>query len=149
MTYSINLARSSAVALIFFYIGSAQAGDLSFYCDQSNTGDAKMAARYLQSTNRALFDLSFKAPDSTAYQAQQQLEVRVDGYVVGYVALAAREGGIIGASLSFDSYANSGQAQSVSGQPFPATWPGALPPQQGGISAGSRISIGSLGCTLK
>lgn len=149
MNYLKTIARSSTVALVLFCIGSSHAGGLRFSCDHSNTGDAKMSARYLHSVNRALFDVSFKAPVSQSYTAQQQLEVRVDGYVVAYVALDVRDGGIIGGSLSFDSYANAGLTQDVSGAPFPSSWPGALPPQPVGVSAGSRVMIGSIGCTLQ
>ena len=107
-----------------------------------------MAARYIHTATRALFDISFKAPAATSFEARESLEVRVDGYIVGYANLTVREGGSVGASLSFDSYTNIGDARSDSTTPFPASWPGSLPPQPVGIVAGSRVMIGSLGCTL-
>ena len=107
-----------------------------------------MAARYIHTSTRALFDVSFKAPASTSYEAREVLEVRVDGYVVGHVTLALRDGDTVGASLSFDSYGNTGYADAASVEPFPSSWPGSLPPQPIGIVAGSRVMIGSLGCTL-
>ena len=107
-----------------------------------------MAARYIHTSTRALFDISFKAPASINLDARETLEVRVDGYVVGYANLTVRGEGSVGASLSFDSYSNNGNARSGSTTPFPASWPGSLPPQPVGIAAGSRVMIGSLGCTL-
>ena len=107
-----------------------------------------MAARYIHTSTRALFDISFKAPASTSFETREALEVRVDGYIVGYANLTVREGGSVGASLSFDSYTNSGNPRNSAAAPFPDSWPGSLPPQPVGITAGSRVMIGSLGCTL-
>lgn len=128
---------------------SAHSAEVRIACDHSDNIDAKMAARYIHTPKRALFDVSFKAPTSMGYEARRSLEVRVDGYVVGYAELMPRAGDTLGASLSFDSYANSGYADNAALLPFPASWPGSLPPQPFGISAGSRIMIGSLGCTLR
>jgi hypothetical protein len=139
---------STAIACALFCFGSSEASELRLSCDQSNNQDARMAARYIHTSTRALFDISFKAPASTSFDAREALEVRVDGYVVGYANLTVREGGNFGASLSFDSYSNNGNARSGSSTPFPASWPGSLPPQPVGIAAGSRVMIGSLGCTL-
>ena len=74
------------------------------------------------------------------YEARAALEVRVDGYVVGYADLTPRAGDMLGASLTFDSYANSGYADNASLLPFPASWPGSLPPQPLGISAHAAIT---------
>jgi hypothetical protein len=57
---------------------------------------------------------------------------------------SARVHDTLGATLSFDSYVNKGYADSASLLPFPASWPGSLPPQPIGISAGSRTKIGYL-----
>lgn len=144
-----KLAPYPAIAFALMWLTSAHSADVRIACDHSDNIDARMAARYLHTPERALFDVSFKAPMSMGYEARSSLEVRVDGYVVGYATLTPRAGGTIGASLSFDSYANSGYADNTSLLPFPASWPGSLPPQPVGIGAGSRIMIGSLGCTLQ
>ena len=144
-----RLARYPAIALVLMWFTSVHSADVRIACDDSNNLDAKMAARYIHTPTRALFDVSFKAPESRGYLARTALEVRVDGYVVGYADLMPRAGDMLGASLSFDSYANSGYADNASLLPFPASWPGSLPPQPLGLSAGSRIMIGSLGCTLQ
>ena len=146
----INRATpSSAVLFALLGSGPVDAAELRLSCDKSNNVDARMAARYIHTPTRALFDISFKAPASTSFKARESLEVRVDGYVVGYADITMREGGsVIGASLSFDSYTNAGNARAESVAPFPASWPGSLPPQPSGIAAGSRVMIGSLGCTL-
>ena len=149
MQVSHTIARYLAVAIALTCVGPAHSAALRIACDQSNNVDAKMAARYIHTPKRALFDVSFKAPASMGYEARESLEVRVDGYVVGYAELTSRAGGTLGASLTFDSYANSGYADNAALLPFPASWPGSLPPQPIGISAGSRIMIGSLGCTLR
>jgi hypothetical protein len=142
------LAQSSVVAMTLCCIAPASAAEWRLACDQVNNNDAKMSARYIHTNTRALFDVSFKAPTAANFTALQSLEVRVDGYVVGYATLTVREGGSVGASLSFDSYTNAGNARNASAGPFPASWPGLLPPATTGIGAGSRIMIGSLGCTL-
>lgn len=149
MQISHNIARCLAVVLPFLFAGSAHSAEIRIACDASDNLDAKMSARYIHTPSRALFDVSFKAPISTGLEARQFLEVRVDGYVVGYAKLAARGGGKLGASLSFDSYANSGYTEKAFVTAFPANWPGSLPPQLIGVSAGSRIMIGSLGCALQ
>ena len=141
--------RYLSIALVLAFSGLAHAGDARIACDQSDNLDAKMTARYIHTPKRAVFDVSFKAPTSTGLSARETLEVRVDGYVVGYVQLMPRAGGTLGATLSFDSYANSGLSVGASVAPFPASWPGSLPPQSTGIHAGSRIMIGSLGCALQ
>ena len=144
-----TIARYPAVALALILSCPVLAADVRIACDNSDNRDAKMSARYIHTPGRALFDVSFKAPASTDLDARQILEVRVDGYVVGYAQLAPRGADTLGASLSFDSYANAGLADSARITAFPATWPGLLPPQPIGIGAGSRIMIGSLGCTLQ
>lgn len=142
-------ARCAAVVMALLVISPAHSAEIRIACDASDNVDAKMAARYIHTPRRALFDVSFKAAASTSLQARESLEVRVDGYVVGYAKLAERAGGKLGASLSFDSYANTGYADNPGLSAFPVNWPGSLPPQPIGISAGSRIMIGSLGCTLR
>ena len=149
MKDSHTLARYPTIALVLMCFTSTHSAELRIACDHSDNIDAKMAARYIHTSKRALFDVSFKAPTSMGYEARASLEVRVDGYVVGYAELTPRDGDTLGASLSFDSYANSGYADNAALLPFPASWPGSLPPQPIGISAGSRIMIGSLGCTLR
>ena len=144
-----TIARYLAVSLALTCAGPAHSAELRIACDHSDNIDAKMAARYIHTPKRALFDVSFKAPVSMGYEARTSLEVRVDGYVVGYAELLPRGGDTLGASLSFDSYANSGYADNAALLPFPSSWPGSLPPQPIGIIAGSRIMIGSLGCTLQ
>lgn len=144
-----TLARYPATALALMCLTNAHSSEVRIACDYADNIDAKMAARYIHTPSRALFDISFKAPYSKGYAARASLEVRVDGYVVGYAELTSRAGDTLGASLSFDSYANSGYADNAALLPFPASWPGSLPPQPIGISAGSRIMIGSLGCTLR
>jgi hypothetical protein len=148
MTQINPLIPSAAIVCALFLVGPSNAAELRLSCDQSNNQDARMAARYIHTSTRALFDISFKAPASTSLDAREALEVRVDGYVVGYANLTVRGEGSVGASLSFDSYSNIGNARSESTTPFPASWPGSLPPQPVGIAAGSRVMIGSLGCTL-
>ncbi len=149
MKDSHRLARYTAITLILMCFTTAHSAEVRIACDHSDNIDARMAARYIHTPKRALFDVSFKAPASTGYEARTSLEVRVDGYVVGYAQLMPRADDTLGASLSFDSYANSGYADNAALLPFPASWPGSLPPQPFGISAGSRIMIGSLGCTLR
>lgn len=147
---SLNtFARYPAIALVSMFFTSAYSAEVRIACDHADNIDAKMAARYIHTPNRALFDVSFKAPAAISYTARDSLEVRVDGYVVGYAELTSRAGNTLGASLSFDSYANSGYSDNASLLPFPASWPGSLPPLPLGLSAGSRIMIGSLGCTLR
>ena len=141
--------RHLSIALALAFVGPAHAGDARIACDRSDNLDAKMAARYIHTPKRAVFDVSFKAPASTGLSARETLEVRVDGYVVGYAQLMPRAGGTLGATISFDSYANSGYTVNATVMPFPANWPGVLPPQSTGINAGSRVMIGSLGCTLQ
>lgn len=141
--------RYAVVVMALLVVSPADSAEIRIACDESDNLDAKMAARYIHTPRRALFDVSFKAPASTGFEARESLEVRVDGYVVGYAKLAARAGGKLGASLSFDSYANSGYTDDPRVSPFPVNWPGSLPPQPIGIGIGSRIMIGSLGCTLR
>ena len=149
MKISPICTRHAAVVMALLFFSPAHSAEIRIACDKSDNLDAKMAARYIHTPSRALFDVSFKAPVSTGFEARQSLEVRVDGYVVGYANLSARAGGKLGASLSFDSYANSGYTDNPSVSPFPFNWPGSLPPQPIGIGVGSRIMIGSLGCTLR
>ena len=149
MKNSHTLARYPAIALVLVCFTNAHSAEVRIACDHADNIDAMMAARYIHTPKRALFDVSFKAPYSIGYAARTSLEVRADGYVVGYAELMPRAGDMLGASLSFDSYANSGYADNASLLPFPAGWPGSLPPQSIGLSAGSRIMIGSLGCTLR
>ena len=141
--------RYVSIALLFTFAGSAQSAETRVACDQSDNLDAKMTARYIHTPRRAIFDVSFKAPAATGLAARETLEVRVDGYIVGYAQLMPRAGDTLGATLSFDSYANTGYSDAPTVIPFPAGWPGVLPPQPVGINAGSRIMIGSLGCTLQ
>jgi hypothetical protein len=149
MKNSNTLSRYPAIALVLMCITNAHSAEVRIACDHADKLDAMMAARYIHTPKRALFDVSFKAPTSMGYEARRSLEVRVDGYVVGYAELMPRAGNTLGASLSFDSYANSGYADNPFLLPFPSSWPGSLPPQPIGISEGSRIMIGSLGCTLR
>lgn len=149
MKISHTHTRHAAVVMALLFVSPAHSAEIRIACDASDNLDAKIAARYIHTPRRALFDVSFKAPASTGLEAREFLEVRVDGYVVGYAKLAARAGGKLGASLSFDSYANTGYADNPRVSAFPGNWPGSLPPLPIGISAGSRIMIGSLGCTLR
>lgn len=144
-----SIAGYIAITLALVVIGPAHSAATRIACDKADNLDAKMFARYIHTPTRAIFDVSFKAPPSTGLAARESLEVRVDGYVVGYAELLSRAGGTLGASLSFDSYANTGYSDQPSVMPFPASWPGSLPPQPIGINPGSRIMIGSLGCTLQ
>lgn len=142
-------ARYVSIALLLVFVGPAHSAETRMACDKSDNLDARMAARYIHTPTRAVFDVSFKAPASVGMAARQILEVRVDGYVVGYAELQPRAGDTLGATLSFDSYANTGYSDTPTAVPFPAGWPGVLPPNPMGISAGSRIMIGSLSCTLQ
>ena len=139
---------SAATLAVLFITSPAAAGEVRLGCDATDNNDASVVVRYIHTPTRALFDASFKAPASTSFAARQQLEVRVDGVVVGYVLLATRNDGRFGASISFDSYANAGIQTDTPTTPFPASWPAPLPPQLAGIDAGSRVMIGSLGCSL-
>ena len=145
----ISLTRYFSIALVLVSVGPAYSADMRIACDTSNNQNAKMTARYIHTPKRALFDVSFKAPASIGLTARDFLEVRVDGYVVGYAELMPRADDTLGASLTFDSYVNSGYSDNASITAFPASWPGSLPPQPNGISSGSRIMIGSIGCTLQ
>ena len=149
MKHLLTNTRHIPIVLLLTIVGTANSAETRIACDQSNNLDAKMAARYTHTPSRAVFDVSFKAPASVGLAARQILEVRVDGYVVGYAELMPRAGDTLGATLSFDSYANTGYSDSATVIPFPAGWPGVLPPQPGGINSGTRIMIGSLGCTLR
>ena len=117
-----SIARYLSVTLALAISGPAQSAEIRIACDESNNLDARMAARYIHTPARAVFDVSFKAPASSGLVARDSLEVRVDGYVVGYAELAPRAGGALGASLSFDSYANSGYSVNGAVMPFPAGW---------------------------
>lgn len=143
------LTRYFAILAVLVFVGPAHSAEVRIACDRSDNLDAKMAARYIHTPKRAVFDVSFKAPESIGLVARDSLEVRVDGYIVGYAELMPRAGGVLGATLSFDSYANIGYSDRASAIPFPTNWPGALPPQTASINAGSRIMIGSLGCTMQ
>ncbi len=149
MKHLLTKPRYLPTVLLMTICGAAHSAETRIACDQSDNLDAKMTARYIHTPSRAVFDVSFKAPASTGLAARSTLEVRVDGYVVGYAELVPRANDTLGATLSFDSYANTGYSDTPTVIPFPAGWPGVLPPQPGGISAGSRIMIGSLGCTLR
>ena len=149
MKHLLTNVRYVSIALLLVFVGPAHSAETRVACDKSDNLDAKMAARYIHTPSRAVFDVSFKAPTSIGLAARQVLEVRVDGYVVGYAELLPRAGDTLGATLSFDSYANTGYSDVPTAIPFPAGWPGVLPPQPVGINAGSRIMIGSLGCTLR
>lgn len=145
----LAIKTSGAVTLAALLITSpAVANEIRLSCDKIDNNDASVVVRYIHTPTRALFDASFKSPASTSFAARQQLEVRVEGVVVGYVTLMQRNDGKIGASISFDSYANGGIQNGPSIAPFPANWPGTLPPQLVGIGAGARVMIGSLGCSL-
>ena len=149
MKHLLTNARYVAIVLLVTIVGPAHSAETRVACDKSDNLDARMAARYIHTPSRAVFDVSFKAPASVGLAARQVLEVRVDGYVVGYAELMPRAGDTLGATLSFDSYANTGYSDTATVIPFPAGWPGVLPPQPGGINPGTRVMIGSLGCTLQ
>ena len=142
------LLGTAALAIALSGIATSRA-DSILVCDNTNNASEMLAVRYIHSPTRALFDISFKAPANKSLEARQELEVRVDGYVVGYATLAARADGSFGASVSFDSYANTGQALDATTVAFPPMWPGLLPPASVGLGVGSRVMIGSLGCTLE
>lgn len=144
---AIKVLGTAALAALFV-TSPATASEVRLSCDATDNNDASVVVRYIHTATRALFDASFKAPASTSLEARNQLEVRVDGIVVGYAELTVRGDGRFGASIAFDSYANAGVQTDTPITPFPASWPGALPPQLIGISAGSRVMIGSLGCSL-
>ena len=73
----INRATPSAAVLFaLISFGPADAAELRLSCDQSNNVDARMAARYIHTPNRALFDISFKAPASTSFEARESLEAK-------------------------------------------------------------------------
>ena len=146
--FALRVPSAAALAALLL-TAPASAKEVRIACDNSDNNDASLSARYIHTPARALFDASFKAPASTSYMARQSLEVRVDGVVVGYVELKMRTNGSFGASISFDSHANSGLSSDAGIRPFPAHWPGLLPPQPVGIVSGSRIMIGSIGCTLE
>ena len=149
MKNSYTYAGYAALVAALICVSPAQSAETRISCDQSDNLDATMAARYIHTPSRALFDVSFKAPVSTGFEVREVLEVRVDGYAVGYARLELRGGGRIGASLTFDSYSNAGLADNPAVSAFPADWPGSLPPLATGLRSGSRIMIGNLGCTLK
>jgi hypothetical protein len=138
----------AATLAVLFVTSPATASGIRLSCDATDNNDASVVVRYIHTPTRALFDASFKSPASTSLAARQQLEVRVDGIVVGYAVLAVRNDGRFGASISFDSYANAGVQTDMPATPFPSSWPAPLPPQMAGIGAGSRVMIGSLGCSL-
>lgn len=139
---------SVAALAALFVTAPANANEVRIACDKSDNNDASLVVRYIHTPARALFDASFKAPPSTSFVARQKLEVRVDGIVVGYIEINTRNDGSFGASISFDSHANAGLTVNTAIKPFPVDWPGSLPPQPVGIGAGSRVMIGSIGCTL-
>jgi hypothetical protein len=145
----LAIKTSGAVTLAALLITSpAAANEILLSCDAIDNNDASLVVRYIHTPTRALFDASFKSAASTSFAAREELEVRVEGVIVGYVTLMQRNDGKIGASISFDSYANGGIQSGASIAPFPANWPGTLPPQLIGIDAGTRVMIGSLGCSL-
>ena len=139
---------SAATLGVLFITSPTAASEVRLSCDVTDNNDASVVVRYIHTPTRALFDASFKTPASTSFAARQQLEVRVDGIVVGYAMLTTRNDGRIGASISFDSYVNAGIQTDTTITPFPSNWPAPLPPQLAGIDAGSRVMIGSLGCSL-
>jgi hypothetical protein len=131
----INLAGGTLLCAALV----APAAATRLNCDSAGATDVTMWARYLDTGTRSTFDVSVLVPETHRGQLNRQWGLFVDGLRVGYLVLTPRGNGRISASLSFDSYANIGQAD-AGVNPFPATWPGA--------GNGTVVRAGNMTCQL-
>lgn len=131
----INLA--GGVLLCAALVAPAAATQLS--CDSVGANDVSMWARYLDTGARSTFDVSVTVPETHRGQLNRRWGLFVGGLRVGDLVLTPRGNGRITASLSFDSYANIGQAD-AGVNPFPARWPGA--------ENGMVVRAGKMKCQL-
>lgn len=136
--------RTTAAALCLGLAASAaQAADIKASCDAIHITDASMVARYSHTPVRATFDVSFKAPGYVATLLRSPLPVTVNGRPVGKLALTQGADGDFSGSLSLDSYANDGLAQTTVAA-FPVSWPAALPTASRLGNSATRLSNGAL-----
>ena len=108
--------------------------------DDSSSWDASITARHElrnpTSRKREKFTVEFEAMPGGPFQAGDNLEIRVDGELVGKFILA--DAGMIVADLNFDTTAQPDDQD----MPFPANFPA--------TSAGTIVSVGGeFACSLQ
>jgi hypothetical protein len=108
-------------------------------CDTVSSAEASMWVRYLNTGVRETFDVSAKMPATGGGRANSTWPVLVGREQVGRLTLKPRDNGFMSGSLSFDSYANNGQAD-PGVAPFPPNWPYA--------GTGTPVRVGGLECRL-
>jgi len=139
MSNTVCTLKAFAGVLALCTAATAQAVDYKASCDAIDDGDASMSAHYTHTVERAVFNVSFKAPAGAGFATGNAVRVVVDGRRVATVILDRRSNGAVGGSVSLDSYGNAGDT-GPGVTPFPPNWPGVTPQ--------SVVQVASLGCRL-
>ena len=109
-------------------------------CDDFNNSDASMWVRYIDSGERRTLDVVLKMPATAQNQAKPNRSVLLGTQNVGQITLTPNGEGMLSGSLSYDSYASSGEANpGVS--TFPGSWTGAV--------SGTLVRTSGLSCELR
>jgi hypothetical protein len=141
-----NLPARLSVGLALTLVAAApQAKDIrtEFECRaHSADGMQSMSTDYEERRGdrlRERFIARFESAPGFGLRPGDILNVNVNGQLVGAMRLHWLENGDIGAELDFDSNVDRDQPDTT--VPFPANWPG--------VSRGSTVMVGVLGCSLQ
>ena len=134
------IPRALAGALLSGAALAAPADTTRASCDTHDEADVSLYARYLDGP-RTTFDVVLKVPAAASEGlVERTWNVFVAGTRVADVRLTQRSNGSWTGNLSLDSYAGTGAAD-AGAAPFPPDWPG--------VTAGTPVRVGRIGCTLQ
>jgi len=112
---------------------------LKVSCDDFNNSDASMWVRYIDSGARQTLDVILKMPMTEKNLAKPDRSVLIGVQNIGQITLKPNDEGKMSGSLSYDSYAANGEANSGV-LAFPAAWTGAV--------VGNTVRTAGLSCEL-
>jgi hypothetical protein len=136
----IKLVSVLLAASLFGASGGASAAFMKVSCDDFSNSDASMWVRYIDSGERQTFDVVLKMPMTEKTLAKPDRSVLLGVQNIGQITLTPNDEGIMSGSLSYDSYAASGEANPEV-LSFPGTWTGAV--------SGNMVRTSGLSCELR
>ena len=130
----------AAAGLLCGTVSGASAAVLRLSCDDYSNSDASMWVRFIDSGERQTFDVIMKMPITGNNLQAPDRSVLIGVQNIGQITLTPNDEGMMSGSLSYDSYAGSGEA-SPQVFPFPGDWTGAI--------SGNLVRAAGLSCELK
>ena len=129
-----------AAGSLFGASTGASAAFLKVSCDDFSNSGASMWVRYIDSVERQTLDVVLKMPMTQKNLAKTNRRVLIGVQNIGQITLTPNDEGMMSGSLSYGSYADTGQANPQM-LAFPRIWTGAV--------SGTTVRTAGLACELR